>query len=133
VILCGQPELMPLLERPELAALRQRISVVTRLRPLTLSETRAYIAERLHVAGLRGDSPFTTAALEEIYRVTGGVPRLINSLCDHAMAAGFRRQANKVGADFVIEAAEEMGLSQLSSGSGENSSLPAAGLAATGS
>jgi general secretion pathway protein A len=133
VILCGQPELMPLLERPELAALRQRIAVMTRLRALTLGETRAYIAERLHVAGLRGESPFSTAALEEIYRLTGGVPRLINSVCDHTMAAGFRRQANKLGADFVIEAAEEMGLSQLSSGSGENSSLPAAGLAATGS
>ena len=133
VILCGQPELMPLLERPELAALRQRISVVTRLRALTLSETRAYIAERLHVAGLRGESPFTTAALEEIYRLTGGVPRLINSVCDHTLAAGFRRQANKLGTDFVMEAAEEMGLPQPSSGSGENSSLPAAGLAATGS
>ncbi|HZD96116.1 MAG TPA: AAA family ATPase, partial [Candidatus Sulfotelmatobacter sp.] len=133
IILCGQPELMPLLQKPELAALRQRISVVTKLRALTLIETRAYIAERLHVAGLRGDGPFTTAALEEIYRLTGGVPRLINSVCDHTLAIGCRRQAKKLGADFVHEAAEEMGLSQLSSGRDESSSLPAAGLAATGS
>jgi general secretion pathway protein A len=133
VILCGQPELMPLLQKPELAALRQRISVTTRLRALTLMESRAYIAERLHVAGLREDSPFTTAALEEIHRLSGGVPRLINSICDHALTIGFRRQAKKVGTDFVAEAAEEMGLSQLSSGNGGNASLPAAGLAATGS
>jgi general secretion pathway protein A len=133
VILCGQPELMPLLAKLELSALRQRISVVTRLRALTLTESRAYIAERLHVAGLHGDSPFTTAALEEIFRVSGGVPRLINSVCDHTLMIGYRRQIKKLGADFVTEAAEEMGLSQLSSGSGEGPSLPAAGLAATGS
>ncbi len=133
VILCGQPELMPLLAKPELSALRQRISVVTKLRALTLTETRAYIAERLHVAGLRGDSPFTTAALEGIFRVSGGVPRLINSICDHTLTIGCRRQMKKLGDDLVTEAAEEMGLSQLSSGSGESSSLPAAGLAATGS
>jgi general secretion pathway protein A len=133
VILCGQSELMPLLAKPELSALRQRISVVTKLRALTLTESRAYIAERLHVAGLNGDSPFTTAALEEIFRVSGGVPRLINSVCDHALMIGYRRQIKKLGADFVTEAAEEMGLSQLSSGSGESPSLPAAGLAATGS
>jgi general secretion pathway protein A len=133
VILCGQPELMPLLARPELSALRQRISVVTKLRALTLTESRAYIAERLHVAGLQGEGPFTTAALEEIFRVSGGVPRLINSVCDHALMIGYRRQIKKLGADFVTEAAEEMGLSQLSSGSSERPSLPAAGLAATGS
>ena len=133
VILCGQPELMPLLAKPELSALRQRISVVTRLRALTLTESRAYIAERLHVAGLHGESPFTTAALEETFRVSSGVPRLINSVCDHALGIGYRRQIKKLGADFVTEAAEEMGLSQLSSGSGESPSLPAAGLAATGS
>ena len=133
VILCGQPELLPLLARPELAALRQRISVVSRLRALTLSECRAYIAERLHTAGLTGDTPFTSAALEEIFRLTAGVPRLINSICDHALTIGFRRQANKLGPDFVTEAAEEMGLLQLTSGDVESPSLPAAGLAATGS
>jgi general secretion pathway protein A len=133
VILCGQPELFPLLMKPELSALKQRISVVTRLRALTLMECRAYIAERLHVAGLRGENPFNTAALEEIYRVTNGVPRVINSICDHTLAIGFRRQIKKLGPDFVSEAAEEMGLVQLSSGASENSSLPSAGLAATGS
>jgi general secretion pathway protein A len=112
IILCGQPELLPLLMKPELAALKQRISVVTKLRALTLTESRAYIVERLHVAGLRGENPFVTSALEEIHRLTNGVPRLINSLCDHTLSAGFRRQQKKLGADFVLEAAEEMGWEQ---------------------
>ncbi|HLY93095.1 MAG TPA: AAA family ATPase [Candidatus Angelobacter sp.] len=133
VILCGQPELMPLLARPQLAALRQRISVVSSLRPLTLTETRAYIAERLHTAGLNGDPPFTSAALEEIFRISNGVPRLINSICDHALAIGCRRQEKKPGPDLVIEAAEEMGLAHFTSGDVEGPALPAAGLAATGS
>jgi general secretion pathway protein A len=133
IILCGQPELLPLLAKPELSALRQRVSVVTKLRELTLPECRAYIAERLHVAGLKGDGPFTTTALEEIYRVTGGVPRLINSICDHALSIGFRRLAKKLDAGFVGEAAEEMGILQIPSGEMNGSSLPSEGLAATGS
>ena len=132
VILSGQPELLPLLMKPELAALRQRISVTTKLRPLTLIESRAYIAERLHVAGLQGDSPFLTPALEEIFKLTDGVPRLINSVCDHALSAGFRRQSKKIGSDCVLEAAEEMGLMSLSP-EPINSTAKPLGMAQTGS
>ncbi len=110
MILCGQPELLPLLMKPELSALKQRISVVSKLRALTLVETRAYIAERLHVAGLRGDNPFTTPALEEIHRVTTGVPRLINSVCDHALTLSYRRQVKKLGPEFIHDAADELSL-----------------------
>jgi general secretion pathway protein A len=133
IILCGQPELLPLLMKPELAALKQRISVVTKLRALTLTETRAYIAERLHVAGLRGESPFTTPALEEIFRLANGVPRLINSVCDHTLGTGFRHQQKKLDADSVIEAAGEMGLGQLSSEPVRSCQSPLAGLAKTAS
>src|SRR5260221_10757817 len=114
IILCGQPEVLPLLMKPELSALKQRISVVTKLRALTLVETRAYIAERLHIAGLRGESPFSTNAFEEIFRLTNGVPRLINSVCDHTLALGHRRQAKKIEADLVTEGSEELSLLQLS-------------------
>lgn len=114
VILCGQPELLPLLMKPELSALKQRIAVVSKLRPLTLVESRAYIAERLHVAGLHGEGPFTTPALEEIFRLTNGVPRLINVLCDRAMIIGFRRQTKKMGPDTILEAADELSLNELS-------------------
>lgn len=112
VILCGQPELGPLLMKPELAALKQRIAVLSKLRPLTLVESRAYIAERLHVAGMP-ESPFTTPALEEIYRLTQGVPRLINSLCDRALTIGFRRQSKRIEAEFITEAADELSLAEL--------------------
>jgi general secretion pathway protein A len=133
IILSGQPELLPLLMKPELAALKQRISVITKLRALTLVETRAYITERLHVAGLRGESPFTTPALEEIHRLSNGVPRLINSVCDHTLGTGYRHQSRKIGADLVMEAAEEMGLVQVTEGTIESDAKPLAGWAQTGS
>jgi general secretion pathway protein A len=113
VILCGQPELLPLLMSPQLTALKQRIAVISRLRPLTLMESRAYVAERLHVAGWQGEGPFSTSALEEIYRASNGVPRLINLLCDRAMSIGFCRQVKKIGPDFVREGEGELSFAEL--------------------
>ncbi len=110
IILCGQPELLPLLEKRELAALKQRISVFSQLRVLTLAETRSYIAERLHVAGSLGESPFTSLAVEEIHRLSGGIPRVINLLCDRALGVGCRQQSKKIGSDCAFEAAEELQL-----------------------
>jgi len=110
IIFCGQPELLVLLKKPELAALKQRIAIFSQLRVLTLVESRSYVAERLHVAGLPGESPFTSLAMEEIHRFSGGVPRVINLLCDRALIIGARQQAKKVGADCAMEAAEELGL-----------------------
>jgi general secretion pathway protein A len=112
VILCGQPELLPLLMKPELSALKQRIAVFSKLRPLTLVESRAYIAERMHVAGLQGEGPFSTPALEEIFRLTKGVPRLINLLCDRALHLGFSRQMRKIGADSVAEASADLSFAE---------------------
>ncbi|MBZ5531474.1 MAG: AAA family ATPase [Acidobacteriia bacterium] len=110
VILCGQPELVPLLMKPQFAALRGRVAVVSKLRTLTLPETRAYIAERLHVAGLSKENPFTPPALEDIYRRARGTPRLINLLCDRALAAGFRRQERRITPDLVMEAVDDLTL-----------------------
>src|SRR5262249_23277154 len=92
IILCGQPELMAQLKSHELAALRQRIAIFSQLRVLTLAESRSYVAERLHVAGLAGESIFSGAAIEEIYRFSGGVPRITNLLCDRALTIGFRQE-----------------------------------------
>jgi general secretion pathway protein A len=110
LILCGQPELVPLLMKPQFAALRGRVAVVSKLRTLTLPETRAYIAERLHIAGLRSESPFTAPALEEIFRQAGGTPRLINLLCDRVLTAGFRRQLLRITPDLVREAVDGLTL-----------------------
>src|SRR5262249_39265850 len=88
IILSGQPELMPILGKRELPALRQRVASMAQLRPLSSAEARAYIAERLHAAGFRGNSMFQPAALNEIHVLSDGVPRVINLLCDSCLQAG---------------------------------------------
>ncbi len=113
IVLCGQPELVTLLTRPENHALRQRIACTGHLRPLNLPETRAYIAERLHIAGLRGPSPFSGTAVESIYNYTGGVPRAINLLCDFCLWLGLRNQTKHVGPAQVEEAYAELGVGTL--------------------
>lgn len=105
VILSGQPELLTWLRRPELVALKQRIASRAELRPLTLPETRVYVAERLHAAGLQGASLFTGPALTEIQSYSKGVPRLINLLCDRCLTIGFTKKKVQIGADIAVEAA----------------------------
>ena len=105
VILCGQPELSELLRQPSLRALQQRIIARTNLRELSQSEMRAYIAERLRIAGLEGPVPFTSEALEKVYEYSGGVPRIINILCDSSLAIGCETKRSQVGEDVVDEAA----------------------------
>jgi general secretion pathway protein A len=113
IVLCGQPELLTLLRKPELRALRQRVASSCSLRPLSLPEVRAYIAERLHSAGFRGTaSPFPTHALEEVVRLTEGVPRLVNLLCDACLAIGCKARRPVVDLAIIEEAASELGLNQ---------------------
>lgn len=108
IVLCGQPELFSVLHRPELKALQQRIASTCQLRPLSLPETRAYIAERLHAAGLRGPAPFTTTAVEDIHNLSGGVPRLINLLCDGCLSIGYEMQKKQIDQAIVKQAAEDL-------------------------
>jgi general secretion pathway protein A len=106
IVLCGQPELFAVLQRPELQALQQRIASTCLLRPLSLPEVRAYMAERMHAAGLRGSSPFTGTAVEVIHRLTGGVPRLINLLSDACLMCGFELKRKQID-QFLVEQASE--------------------------
>jgi general secretion pathway protein A len=106
IVLCGQPELFAVLQRPELQALQQRIASTCLLRPLSLPEVRAYMAERMHAAGLRGSSPFTGTAVEVIHRLTGGVPRLINLLSDACLMVGFELKRKQID-QFLVEQASE--------------------------
>ena len=108
IVLCGQPELFAVLQRPELQALQQRIAGTCLLRPLSLPETRAYIAERLHAAGLRGSGPFTGTAVEAIHKLSNGVPRLINLLSDACLMAGFELKRKQVDQLIVNQAAEDV-------------------------
>lgn len=107
IVLCGQPELFTVLHRPELRALQQRIAGSCQLRPLSLPETRAYIAERLHAAGLRGPAPFTTTAVERIHAISDGVPRLINLLCDGCLSLGFEMKRKQIDTSIVEQAGED--------------------------
>ena len=110
IILCGQTELLSLLAKPETRALQQRIADRCQLRAMSLPETRAYVAERLHAAGLRGPAPFPSPTLEEIHRVTQGVPRLINLLCDGCLMIGMNTNRKQIQLDILEEAATALGM-----------------------
>jgi general secretion pathway protein A len=113
IVLCGQPELLGLLRKPELRALRQRVASSCVLRPLSLPEVRSYIAERLHSAGFRGaTSPFPAQVVEEIVRLTEGVPRLLNLLCDACLTIGCKAHRPVIDLITVAEAAAELGLNE---------------------
>jgi general secretion pathway protein A len=114
IVLCGQPELLTLLSRPESRALRQRIASSCSLRPLVFQEFQAYVAERLHSAGFRGPtSPFPTPVLEEIFRRTEGVPRLINLFCDACLTIGCKGQKLLIDLAVVEEAASKLGRNEV--------------------
>ena len=108
IMLIGQPELDELLARPGLRQLSQRITARFHLTALSRDETHEYIAHRLRVAG--GDaSLFDAAAMRAVYRHSGGVPRLINVLCDRALLAAYGANEPRVRATRVAEAARSLG------------------------
>jgi general secretion pathway protein A len=104
IVLIGQPELLTLLSQPRLAQIAQRISVEFHLEPLDRDDSRKYIQHRLQVAGGRPDI-FIDRACDAIYCLTGGVPRLINTLCDYSLLFGFARGLTKIDMSAVIESA----------------------------
>lgn len=105
VVLCGQPELAQLLNEPEVRPLRQRIAERAVLRALSQSEMRMYIRERLRIAGYDQPVPFTSSSLDKIFECTGGVPRLINIVCDTCLLIGSESKRTQIGDDIVEEAA----------------------------
>lgn len=107
IILIGQPELVPLLERDDLRQLAQRVTARYHLLPFGLTDTRIYLRHRLMVAGARGNI-FTDPAVREVYRASGGVPRLINSICDRALLGAYTEDRQRVEAATVRRAAAEV-------------------------
>ena len=89
IVLIGQPELAKKLEDPALRQLRQRITVRYHLGPLDETEVGSYIAHRLATAGGDGRLSFDAKAVHLAYRYSGGIPRLINAVCDSALLAGY--------------------------------------------
>jgi general secretion pathway protein A len=107
IILIGQPELRKLLAREDLRQIAQRITARFHLDPLSREETAAYVRHRLRVAGATTDI-FTRGALREIYRVSGGIPRVINILCDRAMLGAYTQELHLVPGSLVRRAGAEV-------------------------
>ena len=108
IILMGQPELETKLDSDALRQLRQRVTVRWSLRPFSPKDTAAYIQHRLYVAAGAERQIFTPAALREIHRLTGGIPRLVNVLCDRALLVGYAEGGHRVGTKWVRQAAREV-------------------------
>ena len=115
IILVGQPELKTLLSKPELRQLAQRITARFHLTPLTLTETQAYIRHRLKVAGLpEGRSPFPFTIIKRIHAFTGGIPRLINVICERCLIGAYAVSRQRVDNTIFNAARKEVigGLAQ---------------------
>ena len=107
IILLGQPELALMLERPELRQITQRIVARYHLGPLTKPEVAAYVRHRLEISGAQRQL-FPAALMARVYRLTGGVPRVINVLCDRALLGTFVQGKERVDRATLAQAAREV-------------------------
>jgi general secretion pathway protein A len=108
MLLVGQPELMDQLQRPQLRQLRQRVALHCLLDFLNPEETAAYIARRLAVAGNKGQVRFDSQAIRRVHKQSGGVPRMINKICDLALTAAYAAGSHTVTPRHVTAAFEEL-------------------------
>jgi general secretion pathway protein A len=108
IVLVGQPELRQQLGRPELRQLNQRIALRYHIQPFNRQETVDYINHRLVVAGSHGGVKFSRRALSAIYRLSAGVPRKINLLCDRAMLSAYVHESNLIEHTHVRQASHEL-------------------------
>ncbi len=111
IILIGQNELNEKLSSDACRALRQRITLYYQLQPFTLEETTLYINHRLLIAGT-SESVFTTGAVDEIQKLSGGLPRLINVLCARSLLTGFAKEIQRIDRDVVRECGQELHLGE---------------------
>ncbi len=108
IIMLGQPELRDLLAKPELRQLSQRITARYHLGPLTEAEIPVYLNHRLSVAGLVRGELFPQSTIKVLGRITGGVPRLINTICDRALLGAYIQGKDRVDKDTLLTAAREV-------------------------
>lgn len=109
VVLVGQPELNTLLDSPRLEQLRQRVRLRQHLQPLSREETEAYIAKRLDVAGSSSAALFTPEAVARVYEHTGGIPRLVNTLCEAALTSAWTEEAGSVDEARIEQVVDDLG------------------------
>lgn len=113
IVLAGQPQLADRLTSPSMAQLRQRVSMVIPIEPLTTDEVYAYIDHRLWIAGSNKHSPFTVGARKLIAEHSEGIPRNINNLCFHAMSVGCALKRSAIDRDIILGVIDDLDLDRL--------------------
>ena len=116
IVLVGQTELEQRLKQPNLRQLRQRLTLRAKTHPLTLEEAKAYIQQRLRIAGSNGQQIFDGDALAAIHRYSTGIPRVVNLICEHCLVSAFVDQQRAVTVGIVDAVARDFDL-------GDNHSL----------
>jgi general secretion pathway protein A len=110
IVLVGQPELEQKLKQPQLRQLRQRLTLRAKTHPLTLEETKAYVQQRLRIAGSNGQQIFDPESLVLIHRYANGIPRVINLLCEHCLVSAFVDQQKLIVPSVVDGVARDFDL-----------------------
>ena len=110
IVLVGQPELEQKLKQPQLRQLRQRLTLRAKTHALTLEETKAYVQQRLRIAGSNGQQIFEPEAVMSIHRYAAGIPRVINLLCEHCLVSSFVDQQKVIGPAVVDGVARDFDL-----------------------
>jgi general secretion pathway protein A len=116
IVLVGQPELEQKLKQPQLRQLRQRLALRAKTHALTLEETSAYVQQRLRIAGSNGQQIFEPEAIAAIHRYAGGIPRVINLLCEHCLVSAFVDQHKTIAAVVVDGVARDFDLDSTTAG-----------------
>ncbi len=107
IILIGQPELRDKLARPEMKQLAQRIIARCHLGPLSKTEVAAYVSFRLSIAGTNAEL-FSPGSLKQLYRASGGIPRVMNTICDRALLGAYVQRLPSVDKATLLKAAREV-------------------------
>jgi general secretion pathway protein A len=110
IVLVGQPELETKLRQPQLRQLRQRLTLRAKTHPLTLEETKAYVQQRLRIAGSDGRQIFDGDALNALHKYSNGIPRVVNLLCEHCLVSAFVDQKAVIGEVIVDAVARDFDL-----------------------
>jgi len=119
IILVGQPELKQIIAKPSLLQLRQRISISCHLNPLNREESEEYIYHRLATVGSRDCVTFLDGVFDVIFRFSGGIPRLINLICDFLLLSAFVEETREIDMDLVKDAVAELSFDEpVTQGSG---------------
>jgi len=108
IILVGQPELADKLNSPALRQLRQRIAVRFHITPLEKEEVEQYIRHRLAVAGSSGDIKFPFESIEKIHSFSGGIPRIINMVCDKSLLAAYVMETKNITLSIIDKSINEL-------------------------